>query len=308
MVLAVKQIRCQNISPYLVTDANAIVEPRNKALNAPLPMVYGSCIYSGGHLLLTESDRDELLAENEGNGRFIRRCIGGDEILNGRKRWCLWLYGCGNNWQESAYICRRVELCRQYRLSAVKSRAYADRPWEFGELRQPESGMILALPKVSSENRRCLPMAYVDHCVVVNASALTVPNAGLVHFGILSSAMHMAWLSAVGGKYKLTWQYGCRSIYNTFPWPEMENANEVESLAEEILETRKLHSEMNLGEMCGIDRMPADLKRIHAKLDREVDRLYTSKSLSGTEERLRCLFAEYGRLVQNKDSSIDQWC
>lgn len=303
-----KQTVCQNISPYLVDGRSVIVEPRAKSLNAPAAMVYGSCIYSGGHLVLTEEDRNDLLAENSGNDRFIRQCIGGDEILNGRKRWCLWLYGCGNDWQESAYICRRVELCRQYRLSAVKSRAYADRPWEFGELRQPESGMILAMPKVSSENRRCLPMAYVDHCVVVNASALTVPNAGLVHFGILSSAMHMAWLSAVGGKYSLTWQYGCRSVYNTFPWPSLDDASEVEGLAELILKTREMHPDMNLGDMCGLERMPSDLKRVHAELDREVDRLYSKQRISGIEERLKCLFAEYGRLAQKKECSIDQWC
>ena len=308
MVLAVKKTACQNISPYLIDGRSVIAKPRAKSLNAPADMIYGSGIYSGGHLVLTEEDRDDLLAENSGNDRFIRPCIGGNEILNGIKRWVLWLYGSNGEWRKSAFIQNRIERCRQYRLSASRVRDFADKPWEFGELRQPESGMILALPKVSSDRRDYLPIVFVSHCVVVNASAVMMPNAEMMHFGILSSAMHSAWLSVAGGRCSTSWQYGCRNVYNTFPWPNLDNASQVESLAEEIFAVRKRHSEMSLGRMYSPEAMPADLKEVHAELDREVDRLYTPKRLYGTEDRLRCLFAEYSRLVQNKDSSIDQWC
>ena len=303
-----KQTACQNISPYLIVGRSVIAEPRAKSLNAPLPMVYGSCIYSGGHLVLTEKDRDDLLAENRDNERFIRPCIGGNEILNGFKRWVLWLYGSNGEWRKSAFIQTRVERCRQYRLSASRVRDFADRPWEFGELRQPESGMILALPKVSSFRRPYFPIVFAECTTVVNASALMAASAEPVHFGVLSSAMHMAWASVACGRFRMDLQYGCRNVYNTFPWPSLDNASQVESLAEEIFAVRKRHSEMNLGRMYSPEAMPADLKRIHAKLDIEVDRLYTPKRLYGLEDRLRCLFAEYGRLVQNKDRSIDQWC
>ena len=303
-----KRTACQNISPYLIDGRSVIAEPRVKSLNAPLPMVYGSCIYSGGHLVLTEEDRDDLLAENSGNGRFIRPCIGGNEILNGIKRWVLWLYGSNGEWRKSAFIQNRVERCRQYRLSASRVRDFADRPWEFGELRQPESGMILALPKVSSFRRPYLPIVFAECTTVVNASALMVASAEPVHLGVLSSAMHMAWASVACGRCRMDLQYGCRNVYNTFPWPNLDNVSQVESLAEEIFAVRKRHSEMSLGRMYSPEAMPADLKEVHAELDREVDRLYTPKRLYGVEDRLRCLFAEYGRLVQNKDSSIDQWC
>lgn len=271
-------------------------------------MVYGNGIYSGGHLLLSEADRSRLLAESEDNERFIRPCIGGNEILNGIKRWVLWLYGSNDEWRKSAFIQNRVERCRQYRLSASRVRDFADKPWEFGEFRQPESGMLLALPKVSSDRRDYLPIVFVSYNVVVNASSVMVPNAETMHFGILSSAMHSAWLSVAGGRCSTSWQYGCRNVYNTFPWPNLDNASQVENLAEEIFAVRKRHSEMSLGRMYSPEAMPVDLKEVHAELDREVDRLYTPKRLYGVEDRLRCLFAEYGRLAQKKEHSIDQWC
>lgn len=308
MVLAVKQTVCQNISPYLLDGAPLIAEPRADPLNAPVSMVYGNGIHSGGHLLLSEADRGKLLAESSDNERFIRPCIGGNEILNGIKRWVLWLYGSNGEWRKSAFIQTRVERCRQYRLSASRVRDFADRPWEFGELRQPESGMILALPKVSSFRRPYFPIVFAECTTVVNASALMAASAEPVHFGVLSSAMHMAWAFVACGRCQMDLQYGCRNVYNTFPWPNLDNASAVESLAEEIFAVRKRHSEMSLGRMYSPEAMPADLKAVHAELDREVDRLYTPKNLSGTEDRLRCLFAEYGRLVQNKNSSIDQWC
>lgn len=303
-----KQTVCQNISPYLIDNKSVIAEPRVKPLNAPVSMVYGNGIHSGGHLLLSEADRDKLLAESKDNERFIRPCIGGNEILNGIKRWVLWLYGSNGDWRKSAFIQNRVERCRQYRLSASRVRDFADKPWEFGELRQPESGMILAMPKVSSDRRDYLPVVLVSYDVVVNASAVMVPNAETMHFGILTSAMHSAWLSVAGGRCGTGWQYGCRNVYNTFPWPNLDNAFQVESLAEEIFAVRKRHSEMSLGRMYSPEAMPVDLKEVHAELDREVDRLYTPKRLYGVEDRLRCLFAEYGRLAQKKEHSIDQWC
>ena len=58
-----------------------------------------------------------------------------------------------------------------------------------------------------------------------------VPGAPLYYFGILTSAMHMAWMRTVAGRLKSDYRYA-PAVYNSFPWPEMTAAqqNEIEGV------------------------------------------------------------------------------
>ena len=47
-------------------------------------------------------------------------------------------------------------------------------------------------------------------------------NGSATEFGVLTSAMHMAWSKYVGGRLKSDYQYSIGINYNCFPWPVMD--------------------------------------------------------------------------------------
>ena len=86
-----------NINPYLV-DAGDILLPNRRAclVDSP-PIVFGSMPNDGGNLLLSDAERDELLANEPTVAKWLRKFLGADEFINGSRRWCLWLVDASPN-------------------------------------------------------------------------------------------------------------------------------------------------------------------------------------------------------------------
>ena len=76
-------------------------------------------------------------------------------------------------------------------------RDYANYPTLFTQNRQPDTD-YLAIPEVSSETREYIPIAMLPPSVVASNKLQIVPGAPIHYFGILTSAMHMAWMRTVG--------------------------------------------------------------------------------------------------------------
>ena len=86
-------IKARNINPYLV-DAADIILPSRTATPAGLPqLIKGSQPTDGGHLILSEQDADELLSAEPTAAKWLKTYIGGEELINGGRRYCLWLKG-----------------------------------------------------------------------------------------------------------------------------------------------------------------------------------------------------------------------
>lgn len=88
----------------------------------------------------------------------------------------------------------------------------------FTEIRQPDSN-YLAVPEVSSENRRYVPMGWMSPAVIASNKLYLVPNASLYMFGVMTSNVHMAWMRAVAGRMKSDYSYS-PTVYANFPWPD----------------------------------------------------------------------------------------
>ena len=56
------------------------------------------------------------------------------------------------------------------------TRKLADTPTLFGEIRQPETQYVI-IPRHSSENRRYIPMGFVEPNVICGDANLLLPNA-----------------------------------------------------------------------------------------------------------------------------------
>ena len=129
-----------------------------------------------------------------------------------------------------------------------------------------------------------------------------VANATLYHFGVLTSAMHMAWMRQVAGRLKSDYRYSNSLVYNNFPWPEKiadERRAEIERLAQAVLDERARHLEKGatLADLYDPVTMPPGLAKAHAALDRAVDRAYRPAPFETERARVEHLFARYQALT-----------
>ena len=93
---------------------------------------------------------------------------------------------------------------KQFRESskAKTTNGYAKVPHLFAQMTQPDDVDYIIVPRVSSENRRYVPMGFLTGNDISSDAVQIVPNATLYHFGILTSNVHMAWMRAVCGRLK----------------------------------------------------------------------------------------------------------
>ncbi len=289
-----------NINPYLLDAPNVLIKSRSTPISETKPIVYGSMPIDKGHLILNEEDVKEIINENPDNAKFIRKYIGGRELINGTHRWCLWLNDASpHEFSSSRQIMRRVEATYNFRINSDRgqTRELANVPYLFGEIRQPNQEMLV-IPKVSSEKRLYIPMSFVSSDVIVSGSALIIPGATLYDFGILTSNVHMAWMRTVAGRMEMRYQYSNNIVYNNFPWPSPseDQRSEIERTATMILNARELHPDSNLASLYGERSMPRELLTAHRINNRAVMQAYgfNWKAMTSAE----CV-AELMKMYQN---------
>ena len=267
-----------NINPYLVDAPTVFIENRNIPICPVTEIQYGSMPIDDGNLILEKEDVDNLLKENPDNIKFIRKYVGGVELLRNKERWCLWLVEASpKDIQKSCFIMKRIQATAEFRKSSNRPQtlALANTPTLFGEIRQPNAKMLV-IPKVSSETRRYIPICYVNPEIIVNGSALIVPNASLYEFGVLISNIHMAWMRTVAGRMKSDYQYSGKVVYNNFPWsqPTLEQQAKIEQTAQAILDARALYPDSSLADLYDELTMPPELRKAHQNNDRAVMQAY----------------------------------
>ena len=291
-------IKASNINPYLVDAPDLIVSNRNVPLCKVPKMSWGNKPTDGGHLLLSPAERQELLVLEPGAGPYVRRYMSGGDFLKNEERYCLWLVDVPpQELKKLPHIMSRVEEVRKSRLAskAASTRAYADHPTLFRQIAQPASD-YLAIPEVSSERRRYIPMAYLSKEVICSNKIQFVPDATLFHFGVLQSIMHMAWARTVCGRLKSDYSYSNTIVYSNFPWPENPTDKQkqaIEAAAQGVLDARADFPEASLADLYDPLTMPPVLLKAHQALDRAVDAAYGKKGFATEAERVAFLFELY---------------
>ena len=250
--------------------------------------------------ILTPEERERLLAEEPRAAKWIRPYTGAEEFLNGGKRYCLWLLEASPvELRGAPKVLERLEAVRHYRLSskAASTQKAAASPGIFVQLAQPANDYLL-VPRVSSERRQYIPMAFVAKDVIANDQVLTIQGATLFHFGILSSAMHMAWVRYTCGRLKSDYRYSKDVVYNNFPWPESANAKQselVSDAAKAVLDARSAFPDASLADLYDPLTMPTALVQAHNALDQAVDTAYGRNRVRIDSERVSFLFELYDK-------------
>ena len=153
-----------------------------------------------------------------------------------------------------------------------------------------------------------LPLHNKEHCIehtiktllsielIEKLQIIIIENADLELFGLLISKMHMIWVRIVGGRLKTDLRYSVKIVYNTFPVPT-KGYSSLKKFAEKIIEVRKNHPESTLVDLYNPNSMLPDLKKAHANLDREVEKLYRTKPFESDNERAEFLLSMYLKMI-----------
>ena len=290
-----------NINPYLIDGANVVLPARAAPPENVLRMTKGSQPTDGGHLIFTDEEHDSFLVDAPEAETWMRRYVGGQDLISGDHRWCLWLKDVSpRDLRRSRAVMDRLRLVRESReQSPTESvRRYARSPTLFTQDRQPSEDYI-ALSEVSSERRPYIPIAYLASTVIASNTLQIIPGGSIFLFGLMTSAMHMAWVRHISGRLKSDFRY-TPSVYHNFPWPAEVDAarrGKVEAAAAAVLAAREAHLGATLADLYDPLAMPADLARAHADLDRAVDLCYRPQPFPDERRRFEHLFALYERLV-----------
>ncbi len=299
------------INPYLAPGMTVIVRKSTKPISARPNMRCGSKPTDDGNLILSAAEMESLIAAAPPAGPWLRPFIGSDEFLNGGERWCLWLEGISPGALRAVGpVVERIERVRAFRerSSAKPTREAASTPARFFFVSQPSSDYIL-VPEVSSERRRYVPIGWMPPHVISSNKNYLIAEPTMAMFGLLQSAMHMAWLATVAGRLKSDYQYSASMVYNTFPLPEPLDDKAraaIETAALGVLDARAAFPGSTLADLYDPPTMPPALVKAHQQLDKAVDAAYIAAEkaagrkvpkLSSDAERVAFLFERYQALT-----------
>ena len=290
-----KEISSKRINAYLVDADDVFIISRKKPVSACLPMITGNRPVDNGNFLFTEEGKNEFVKKEPAAKKYFKPFISSKEFINGLNRYCLWLADANPaEIKKMPLVLERIENCRKFRLGSpdAGARKLADFPALFRETINPKT--FLLIPCTSSENRKYIPIGFFDKKSIPSNSCVIIPDATMYDFGVLTSAMHMAWTRSVCGRLKSDYRYSKDIVYNNFPWPKPAEKQKalIGQLAQGVLAARAKFPENSLADLYDPLSMPKELLKAHQKLDKAVEAAY-GKTFATDTDRVACLFNLY---------------
>lgn len=192
-----KIVSAININGYLLNLENICFKNRGNSVNEGLPkIIQGNKPWDGGNLILNEQERANLLNKYPQLNECIKLFLGSSDFIKNNKRYCLWLKGISSSlYRKIPEIMERLKNVAEVRKS-TKTKAVQEQsetPFLFSQIRQPIS-TFLAIPEVSGESRKYIPIGFLTPDVIVSNKIFFLPTDSLYIMGILSSIVHNAWM------------------------------------------------------------------------------------------------------------------
>ncbi len=292
----------KNISPLLMDGPTVFVKSETTPICIGYPqMNFGNMPADGGKLILSTEEKNELIGREPTAQKYIKPLIGAEDFINGKQRWCIWLYG--EDEREFNMIPdfrKRITELKVIREESSRPQL-ASIPHLFAQITQPIGTPFIIIPRATSERREYIPMGYLDENNIAADSCMVIGTKNVSLFGLLMSHIHMVWVKTVGGRLKTDYRYSAQLCYNTFPFPKIssEKKEEIKQAAEEVLVTREFYPDKTLADLYDRDKMPQDLREAHARLDDIVESCYPGYPFANDEARLECLFKLYEKMTAN---------
>lgn len=273
-----------------------------------------------GHrgFVITEADKEVLMAKDPQCSKYIHAYLTGDELLSGwvSPRRCLIdfeqssLIDAAKSKQLFAHIERTVLPDRRTAAEKGKDangemrshhKGFLDRWWQ---LSWGRADMLASLRSIS---RYLVCSRVTKRPIFTFVSSEVRPGDALqvfafeddYSFGILQSSLHWAWFTAKCSKLTERYRYTPESVFNTFPWPQNPTQGAVKAVADAAKAIQDLRSSksMNLRDLYRTLEFPGknELRDAHAKLDAAV---LTAYGFSAKKDVLEQLLALNGQIDQ----------
>lgn len=296
-----------NINGYLLDGENVFVESRSKPICNVPEIGMGNQPIDNGQYLFEKEDMEAFIKKEPSAAAYFYPWYGAKEFISQKPRYCLWLGECSPaQLKQMPYCLERVRAVKEYRESSTRASTVkmAMKPTRFQTENMPK-GNYIVIPKVSSENRKYVPMGLMSPDMLCSDLVFIVPNATAYHLGVLTSNVHMAWVRAVCGRLKSDYRYSKDIVYNNFPWPaptEQQKAK-IEQTAQAILDARALYPDSSLADLYDDLTMPPELRKAHQANDRAVMDAYGFiKGTAARTSESACV-TELMKLYQKKVSA-----
>ena len=309
-----KMTLAKNINPYLVDADNVFIVSRKTPISDVPKMFIGCEMKDDGNYVMNEEEKNLFLQKEPQAEKFIHPYMMGKDFIARKSRYCLWLKDTTPaDLKSCPHVVDRVKKVREFRLNCPSpdTNHYADKPTYPVRLRyysEERNNPALALPKVSSQNRRYIPMEVIDADVIAGSKLFLIPDISLYHFGVLTSNVHMAWMRTVCGRLKSDYSYASNVVYNTFPWPipTEQQKQKIAQTAQAILDARASYPNNSLAELYDEVMMPPELRKAHHQNDMAVMQAYGfTKGSEAYKSEAACV-AELMKLYQKKVEEIEK--
>ncbi len=246
-----------HINGYLKNAPDVFIKNRSKSINAgAAKVVQGSPPADDGRLLLSVQERADMIKKYPELEAVIKPFIGSREFINDTsyRRFCFWFVSVSpHKYQHIPELMDRFNYIREYRLKSPVDRIQktANTPYLFTQNRQPQTEYLI-IPRVSSSNRKYIPIGFLPPDVIASDSVVLVYNASLYDFGVICSNVHNAWMRTIAGRLKNDYRYAPSVYYNfPFPKPTEKQKEKICQTAQAIINARKLYPDKSLADMYG---------------------------------------------------------
>ncbi|QDW85657.1 class I SAM-dependent DNA methyltransferase (plasmid) [Staphylococcus pasteuri] len=302
--------KVKQINPYLIPAENVLIGKSRSPISSDAPfMLRGSQPTDNGNLILTTKEKNELIKEEPKVEQWIRPFSMGGDFIEGKEKYCLWMPNINPKTLLTLPVTlKRVEKVREFRQKSRKkaTQKKAETPYRFDEVKVPNSDEYIAVPIVSSGNRKYVPIGFVKNGMIPGNKLFYISDGGLYEFGVLISNVHTAWLEVVGAKYGPSYSYSNTIVYNNFPWPKptKEQRTKIEKTAQKIIEAREKYKDSTLADMYGkYMYLYPELMTAHQNNDKAVMEAYNftkieneTKTWLTESETIAELFSLYAKL------------
>lgn len=159
--------------------------------------------------------------------------------------------------------------------------------------------LVMVVPRVSSENRRHLPVGLLHGEAIIQDAAFALYDAPLWNMALIASRLHLVWIATVCGKLETRYRYSNTLGWNTFPVPKLTEKNRADltAAAEGILLARETHFPATIADLYDPEKMPTNLRAAHDHNDEVLERIYIGRRFRNDTERLEHLFAMYTKMT-----------
>jgi hypothetical protein len=271
-----------NINAYLLDYPSVLIPASKQAPNGLPPLLTGNEPRDGGFLSsISLAEAEKIRMSDPHAAKYLRPLVGGAEVLGKvGDRFCLWLVDLDPlDMKNSPELSRRVALVKVDRQKAAGTKSAKaktiDTPTLFARIAQPSKPFI-AVPAVSSEHRRYIPMAFYNPDTIINNQVFFIESDDLALFMVLQSRPFTEWVKIVSSRLESRYRINAGSVYNTFPYPDLTEAAKanLRSIGEDVLRIRDKYAHISLGDLYNSDLMPVELLKLHQVCDKEVLKAY----------------------------------